>query len=441
MLCKNCGKRVRKSDAFCKKCGVKIEIEPIVSIDDGVDTSKPAKFSFANIISKSKLSKKTLIAAISVGCALIIGVFGLLTWAFFANRVDLTDYIEIDDVTGLNDYASLEFEFDYVKLAKDLDLDDIRDIKELKDLEEDEVFYWGMKTSELKFIALQYGLDLDEFIDLYRAIEIKVDNDGSLKNGDTAKIEVVVSGDDEFDKKLVGGKMFFEVEGLKDALVVDLFSATSVVFNGENGKGAVSFDKKNSDSWMSSVVFSSTNQTDLSNGDTITVTAKFTSDVIYESLKKELVKDGMHLPKSAHKDFTVTGLYTYAEFDDITDEILDNAFIVMKSTHMTQSLGNISEKDVYYIDSAENVSNYYMEAKNAIIINLTCTENFDIYNNYSGTTRNMVCMLANIVKNTDGTIGFTSKSTVLFEGYEMNSLEIVDKLADCFAGYHVIAIR
>lgn len=437
MLCKNCGKRVRKSDAFCKKCGVKIEIEPIVSIDDGMDTSKPAKFSFANIISKSKLSKKTLIAAISVGCALVIGVFGLLTWAFFANRVDLTDYIEIDDVTGLNDYASLEFEFDYVKLAKDLDLDDIRDIKELKDLEEDEVFYWGMKTSELKFIALQYGLDLDEFIDLYRAIEIKIDNDGSLKNGDTAKIEVVVSGDDEFDKKLVGGKMFFEVEGLKDALVVDLFSATSVVFNGESGKGTVSFDKKNSDSWMSSLVFSSTNQTDLSNGDTITVTATFTNTKTYETLKKELVREGKHLPKTAQKKFTVSGLSSYAQFEDIDDAVIEEAFNYIKATCLTPGYTNSSLSRVYWIGNSpeHNCENYL--GKNGLIINMASTEYF--YD--SSHTINKICVVTDISKNENGEIIFGTTPKVLFDATGMHEVDIVTNINTHFKGYELVAIK
>ena len=441
MLCKNCGKHIYKSAEFCSKCGAKNE-KPKVKTTNIVmpNAYTTKKSSFAK--SMFWQNKKLLIALVSISCAIIIGLLGLLTWVFFINKINVANYIDIDGVEGLNGYASLEYDFNYVKLAKDLDLDDIRDIKELEELEEDGVFYWGMKTSELKLIASQYNLDLNDFIRLYKAIEIKEDNNGRLKNGDKAKIEVIVSADnDEFDKKLVGGKVFFQVDDLEKAIVIDLFDAVNIVYSGEDGNGTASFSPKSADAWMSSIIISSTRQSGLSNGDTITLTAKFVSDATYESLKKELVKDGMHLPKSSQKDFTVAGLYTYAEFDDITDEILDNAFSVIKSTHMAQSLGNISEKDVFYIDGAKNVSDYYMEAKNAIVINLTYTENLDIYNNYSGTTKNMVCMLANIVKNTDGTIGFTSKSTVLFEGYEMNSLEIVDRLNDFFVGYQVIAIR
>lgn len=440
MLCKNCGKHIYKSAAFCSKCGAKNEKPPAEAINDALVAAKAdEKSSFAKCIGRFWRNKKLFITVTSVCCAVVIGVFGLLAWAFFANRINITDYLDIEGTEGLNDYASLEYDFDYVELAEDLDLDDIRDIEELKELEYDGIFYWGMKTSQLKLIASQYDLDLDDFIDLYKAIEIKVDNDGRLRNEDRAKLEVVVSADkDKFDKKLVGGEMFFDVDDLEDAVVLDLFSAVNITYEGENGNGQLTFKRNSSDSWKSSVFVSSTRMSGLSNGDVITVTAQITNDKTYETLKKELEKEGKYLPKSAQKDFTVTGLSTYAEFDDIDDEIIDKAYDLMKTCHLNFNNVEVSAKSAYFVEIIEGESAYYMEARNALIINLSYTEYIDIN---GSRPRTMVCMLANIVKNDDGTLGFTKESRILFEGSNMSELEVISNINEIFVGYDMVVVR
>lgn len=429
MLCKNCGKHICKSAAFCSRCGAKNEKS------EATDKAPCAvKTFFTNIVGKIKL-KKAWVLTISLGLVLLIGVTGLLVWRFFANKVDVTDYIEIDDAVGLSGYASLEYDFDYVKLSRELDLDDIRDIKELRELEEDGIFYWGMKTAELRNIERQYDLDLDDFIDLYKSIKIKVDNDGRLKNGDKVCLKVEVYDDEEFDKRLVGGELFFEVEDLDEAVVVDLFGKTVIGFSGENGQGSVSFSKDTSEDWRSAVIFTCNEAAGkLSNGDTVTVTATVDN---YEYYREKLVKEGKHLPKTAQKKVTVEGLTSYADFEDINDAVIDKAFSLIKATCLDPGHTSPSSNGVYWIKSTENSVTNYLEAKNGIVINMASTEYYDGESHKV----NKLCILTDISKDERGNIVFSTTPNVLFYATGMNEIEIISKLNNYFEGYELISIK
>ena len=426
MLCKNCGKRIGKSAAFCRWCGSKIE-KP--ETESAVKTPFLSKTFFAKLFGAFK-QKKVLV--LSVTLTIVVVIACLFVWGFFASRVNIADYIEINEAVGLSGYASLDYDFDYVALARDLDLDDMRDIKELKELEEDGVFNWGMKTSELRSIERDYDLDLDDFIELYRSVKIKIDNDGRLKNGDKARLEIEVYNNDELDKRLVGGELYFKVEDLDDATNLDLFGNTEIKFSGANGQGSITFLKDDSEAWRNSVSFTYNNVGRLSNGDTVVITASVSN---YEYNKEELEKEGTRLPKTSRKTVTVEGLSTYIEFEDINEKVIDKVFDYIKATCLGQGHTNPTISGIYWVKSRENTG-YYM-GRNAIIINMAATQYADGYSY----PVNKVCYVTDICKDENGNVVFSTTPNVLFYAAGMDEIEIVANLSGQFKGYELVTVN
>lgn len=386
MFCKKCGNSLPDGATFCGGCGAKIEV-PAPVVEEAVPVVQEAAPTIqeAPVKSDKKKSKKALVIAIvAVVLAAVIGVAGFLVWKIFFNKVDLVEYMDVDGTSGFSGYASLDYEFKFVDLARDLELDGLKDIKELKDLQDDGDFYWGMSAAELKSLAKEYDLDIDEFIDLYKAIEIKVPNNGSLKNGDKGDIEIIVSDDADFSKKLVGGKVAFEVEDLEEAEVLDLFGETEITFTGKNGEGSMNINKDYSSSWRYSVSFEADKET-FSNGDTVVVTATVKEEN-YKSYYNDLMEDGYYLPKTQTKEFTISGLTVYAELKDITADVQTEAVNFIKSkSFANSSYDKVTCGSIYFVsrDGAESSSYYGRE--NAILLVFTTEKTYTYLGKYTYT--------------------------------------------------------
>ncbi len=304
MVCEKCGKEIYSGDLFCENCGNKInETTEVAEKQEAAAPNKTNQF-----IEKLKNNKSTqrmcaIIAGVVV--ALIIGICILVG---ISNTIKLTNYVSISEVSGINGYATVEYEFDWEALYTDV----------FGEAPDDVDSFEGVAK------ALQYEEKCSE---LRNCITINVENNNSLSNGDTVKIAIDFNSDDaSFGKTIKGGNYTEKIEGLEDGTVIDVFDEkyVSIKTDGVNGFGKCTIEKGYDETWQYGITYTADKAEGLSNGDKIIITATF-DEGSYEGYITELAKQGLALTKTATKEITVSGLAVYASSDNISDTLISEA--------------------------------------------------------------------------------------------------------------------
>ena len=256
-----------------------------------------------NFIEKLKTSKSLQIKCAAVILAVIVLITGLSLIINSANTIKITDYVMVKEIKGYDGYGTITYEIDAISFAKKLIGN--------KDIED-------IPGAALAFATEETAKDL---------FDIQIENNGSLSNGDTAKIEVKFKSMHNFGKKIKDGAITQKISGLEEAKVIDLFEKIEVSFGGINGEGRIStlapnYDK-NTEFWLNSVKCEIENDGKLSNDDKVTVTAIVDANS-YETLKQRCLNKGYILPEKQEKEYTVKNLSTYMAKADIDDTFLNN---------------------------------------------------------------------------------------------------------------------
>ena len=141
-------------------------------------------------------------------------------------------------------------------------------------------------------------------------IEVSCTPEDGLSNGDTVSVKVMLS--ETAAKKVTGGEKKFTVSGLPEIEIVDIFKDVSLRYEGIAGDFTiVHLDRLSDSQILQDCNFSVEPQTDVKNGDVITVTITNT-DILAEK----------HIcaPAEISRAFTVSGLDEYLTDSDLLPE-------------------------------------------------------------------------------------------------------------------------
>lgn len=228
---------------------------------------------------------------------ILLSAAALLMFTGCRKEIDLNDYLEIN-TTGYDTAGTVQYE---------LNIDDIlKDNPEAFDLE-----------SVDSFQAIDVAVKLDD------TFSGKLDKQKDLKNGD----KVSFTWDKNIDTKKLEKKYpvkfkyknkTIKVDGLKETQKADPFEYVDVTFEGISPNGKMNVNSRLSQLGVS-LSPSADKTTGLKNGDTVKLS--FGSDQL--ETKEAFLKNGI-IPDAVEKEYTVSGLASYAEkLDDIPKETMD----------------------------------------------------------------------------------------------------------------------
>lgn len=172
------------------------------------------------------------------------------------------------------------------------------------------------------YLDSKYDGDTDKVTEqlalLYGAVTYGISPEEGLANGDTVTVTVTIDEDliADLPIELVGSDMTFEVSGLQEVEVLDLFANLALVYEGYAPFASAEIDEGSYDGLDDlDIDFSCDVSTGLSNGDVVTVSASYDED--------ELLDAG-YIVEDASKQVTVDGLSSYyMTLADIPDEAMD----------------------------------------------------------------------------------------------------------------------
>lgn len=297
MICKKCGENNPNDSKFCVKCGSSLEnlTNDTGSSSATIEKKDSVLKNNGAIVDKFKaLSKNAKLGIVGGAVALIVIIALLIT---NGNTIDLNKYL-ITETNGYEGYGTATANIDWQAI----------DAK------------YGSKLSFTSKAKEEYGglLGLMTPMDaLKNSVSVKLSNYSGLSNGDDVSYSWVV---DETLSKYLNCKTkysdgSFKASGLSEVGTFDAFENMSVEFTGIAPDGKASINYTGSE--MNYYDFEIDNSSNLSNGDTVSVTIPEDRLTYYaEKLGK--------VPASLTKEFKVEGLDKYlTNISEIDDASLD----------------------------------------------------------------------------------------------------------------------
>lgn len=179
---------------------------------------------------------------------------------------------------------------------------------------------------------------LSEMMD---TVEYNFSDNDNLSNGDEVSVNV------EYDKKLFDNKEVkvqnttfnVKVAGLSQGTKIDVFEGLNISYEGMSGRGYAIFSTENSSEFVKNYVVFGYSETDLSNGDKITVTASYSKEdadnnlIVIENDTKEYTVSGLKEPVNIDPfeklEITYTGASPYltASIDSTKCDDMVNQYI------------------------------------------------------------------------------------------------------------------
>ena len=240
---------------------------------------------------KKKLA--ILISAISAGAVAVIGLAIFLFIYFSYTRFDMSQLVKYQ-YDGFNKEATVQVQLDLEK-------------EELAE-------YLAEHYADNVMDSLLSGdISLPLLLD---SIDFELSKNSNLANGDEIEVKAIYDVDAFKDKKIkfTNTEFSFTVEGLKDGVGYDLFKDLGIEFTGTSGYGSLTLNHDNLDEFCkNNVYYSYDNGSNLKNGDTVT---------IYADVSEELLKSNNYKVTAMQKQITVSGLAEAVEYDVFKDIVL-----------------------------------------------------------------------------------------------------------------------
>lgn len=303
--------------------------------------------------------------AVPVVIVLVV-LIAVISFVSYKNgEIDLTEYIEVDSVFGLNGQGEIQYGLNVRDLSQVL-------LGEISDEEiTDENFEEIMAQNLAKYDEADRAID---------CIKVTADKEIKLSNGDVVTITAsfLDSGDLDLPYHFKDASIEYTVSGLREGNVLDAFAdgVISVSFDGFTGSGEAAVSVQASEEIYNSLWYEVSPSTGLSNGDTVTVS------VAYSAVELETL--GYFYPEITEKTFTVEGLKEYLTLDDTVPASSINEMQQMLMDQMQEEAnGDVNEYNIltkapeimgsYFAstgDSASLCTNYWygLEIQNAVII-------------------------------------------------------------------------
>lgn len=187
-----------------------------------------------------------------------------------------------------------------------------------------QVTFSGMDTKGSAQVAVDWSAledamadagrgDRLDAIDLETSVEVNADPTEELTNGDTVTVQLSYDETmaDKMKLKLVNTTLTFSVSGLEEGKAADAFADLAISYEGIAPHGTAVVTNNSQDSFVKTISYSVEPSSDLSNGDTVTVTA------LYNEYNAE--DQRRYLPETT-KTYTVEGLDEYVQSYDQLDE-------------------------------------------------------------------------------------------------------------------------
>ena len=342
IFCPYCGTPLDGA-TICPKCGA--DISAISSTPPaspkGDPQSNPSTDKQSSLAKNIPQEKRKFVVAAAVAFMLLV----ILLFALIPGKKDviqLTDYVSIDSVSGMDGYGHMEYSFDSYSVYLKLFGIDVKDEQDAEALFSEENL---LKTEKIQAVL--------------EGVSVKADKVDNLSNGD--KVNITVSFEnptkEKLDFELRGGEISYTVEGLIDSLPFDPFSddIISVAFTGASGSGEAIVGMVSDNELYNGITYSFSNNYGLSNGDEVILTAVF--DQPY------FVSLGYSVPDQCSKTYTVSGLKDFFRPENGLSASERTRFeeLTMSSV-MTDISKDVLAKDMPVLDS-EFWSLYYFETK------------------------------------------------------------------------------
>lgn len=363
-FCGNCGAQLEDSTMFCGSCGAKQAApaaqqpvqqpqEPVAQAPVQPQYAAPAADG-SIAAAKAPMSPETKKTIIIVGLISLVAI-GLIFGGIVLYR-SLTKYQEINPqelfmVTydGVNGQATAEIKFATAENVGEevfrggMYYEEYRNSDYVNEGDGRDAFIMTKTSKWLNPTRKDMKKAWDKFdsvSDIKKAqaklmeyIEVQVDEESlkNLSNGDVIEVKLKVKEEKLKKKniKLTSKSFKITVEGLMEPEVLDPWNGLSVTFEGNNGRGEAVINTDGVDSEMFNF-FSyrfSTDSTNLSNGDVVTVKLR-----VFWSLENGYFtyndKQYTYDDKVLTKDFTVSGLKELSvidPFEGVTFDYTDKA--------------------------------------------------------------------------------------------------------------------
>ena len=210
--------------------------------------------------------------------ALLLAVMALALTACGSKSIDLTDYIVVGEVEGLNGHGTA-----------------------VCTLYSDALFAAiSSQQPDGSGSFLQQIAVLDE---AFSRITVTAEPCENLSNGDTVTVTAVYDAPKDLDIgcKLKNGKTTFKVEGLADGQAIDLFAEDAIVvkFAGMSGSGMATVEVISTELLYQNTEYTLSATTNLSNGDEVVLTA---------AIRDSLLTEMGYYAETPEKTYTVSGL-------------------------------------------------------------------------------------------------------------------------------------
>ena len=272
---------------FCGKCGMKIE-------DENSKVCPNCGSPLANVpSSKAKNFKKIIPITVGIVCVLIIAIVAIAVVLTQPVTIDLDRLVEIH-FTGYNTVGTATASIDYENYDQQLSA-------ALK-VEPEELY----SSSEYSACTSAFQLSLDKA--------------SNLSNGDEVTVSITYDNESIKDYKVQfsGESISFTVEGLDELEEVDPYEGLEVTFGGISPDGYVDYVYAGTSPYVSENSFIVDKDSNLKNGDTITISIEAYNEQI-------AAQSGYRLTETS-KTFTVEGLDEYVQsYSGIPEEFLEYA--------------------------------------------------------------------------------------------------------------------
>lgn len=359
MRCRNCNAEVAQGSLFCTKCGSRISNEPsnqnkqvqFNTTNNGANFNNmqtdpsfyqgnmgvepPFNNNNQNTDKKKPLKKgKIILAVIALLAIIAAGFVGTKAYLKKDRVINLNDYVEIK-LEGSEHYGTVTYSYDLAKFEKD----------------------YGKKLDNKKKLKEYSYVDATDMI-FELCISGSFDKNENLSNGD--KVKYSWNCDDKLVKNVFGytlkySDIEYEVKDLPDTKDIDVFENIKVEYAGTEpfGKARV-VNENSSSSRLYDMQYSIDKDTDLSNGDTVTVTFN-------NADRDDIVELIGGTPKETTKEFKVEGLSYYAKTYDEIPESTKEKMLDASINKIRENVAKYGEHTSYV--SATYEGNYFFRLK------------------------------------------------------------------------------
>lgn len=363
-FCGNCGQQNEDDSRFCVNCGSKLQEAEAAPATEKLKkpeaVKKVTKLENINKLKVPPFPKKAGAAAILLLIVILV-IFKVVGGRKTA--IDLDEYVNIY-VSGLDSVGTAYFTIDsdglFMKLAECIGVDDqdASDPYSLLESLSTGSKKWNKLSDLYDVIYTAFGGSLDKFDELSNGDEIVF-----AWNNNESQLEEI---EKEFNVKFSCEEVKKDVDGLEELKTFDPFANVDVEFSGYSSNGTAEIQRLDNVAGLPYFNYEIDEDSDLSNGDTITVyvsEARSYSDV--ETFKRDCIAEWGMMPTEVSKEYTVEGLQEIEDYDPF--EYINVSF---SGTSPSVSISITNNTDFLFLEFSADKSEY-LKVGDSVTVSVT----------------------------------------------------------------------